>query len=84
LAYGEDIAFYKELERRGKETPLSKLPELDIVGKYYLNIVMRLRKIAFPITLQDLAAYCSMFPVSDKVRLLDVVARVNRLEKDSG
>jgi hypothetical protein len=80
LAESKNYAFYKELARRGKSTPLSDMPEIDAIDRYYLSIIIRLRKMTAQITLQDIAAYCQMFPVEDKARLIDVVSRVTKME----
>lgn len=81
LEHAEHIEFYREMEQRGKDTPLDDYPELNIIQSYYLKVITRLRKMASPITIQDLFAYYSLFPTLDKERLLEVACAVNVAER---
>jgi hypothetical protein len=72
------------MEKRGKDTPLSEMPKLNLGDQFYLSIIMRLRKMTAPITMQDLSSYCQMFTVPDKARLIEIVAQVNQLELKNG
>jgi len=72
------------LEKRGKKTPLSDLPEITGSDAYYLDIIGKLRRMTSPISIQDIAAYCSLFKVVDVERLYEIVAKVNLEERRNG
>jgi hypothetical protein len=77
-----NVEFYAAMRSAGKETPLDNRPCLTINETYYLNIITKLRQLTGPISIQDIAAYCSLFTVLDRARLYDIAVQINMEERN--
>ena len=68
MEYGSDVAFFEELRKDGTLTPLDDLPELDLMGEWFLTTFSRLSATrttgysANPISFVEIKQYFDLFP----------------------